>query len=405
MADIEGVVYPFEDTGDDLSLLPLAARRALDRAGLRLSLDAYQGLPRPTRDDLARAGAEDKVDAEDVERIVRRAAPPATRIKPVPDPDPLAPPEQLNHALGVRRAVAPAQWAKLRSLDRYALVHVMRRSIAHNDPGRLEAAAQVILKPKQVTEPRRDQPAYREPASFRDPPQRDRPLPPSERPAPLPAILDPRAFETPGLDFELPRARSELPRTDRPHAGPPPSDRPNRIDLDSPFDSRRPAPQQKEIVSRHLSPNGELHMVDVGGKAVTHRRATATGIVRMQPETASRLARHDTPKGEVLATARVAGVMAAKKASELIPLCHAIALTRVEILIDVEAQTGIVTISAVAEAHDRTGVEMEALTAVSVAALTIYDMLKGLDKEMSIDEIRLLTKSGGRTGDYVRRET
>ncbi len=385
----DDVVYPFEDVGDELSLLPLAARRALDRAGLRLSLDAYQGLSRSLRDELARAGAVEQVDPDEVERVVRKASPPATRIKPVPDPDPLTPPEQLNHALGTKRAVTPAQWAKLRALDRYALVHVMRRSIAHNDPARLEAAAHVILKPKPQA----------------------RVAPPSARPEPL-SLSDARASELPGLElggtrrgglesslpdiFDAPRPRAERPRT-----APPPAERPREVELDTPFDSRRPA---AAAVSRHLSPTGEVHMVDVGTKAVTHRRATATGIVRMHPDTAGRLARHETPKGEVLATARIAGIMAAKKTPELIPLCHGIALTRVEVLVDVEPKVGIVTISAVAEAHDRTGVEMEALTAVSVACLTVYDMLKGVDKEMTIGEIRLLSKSGGRTGDYVRRE-
>jgi cyclic pyranopterin phosphate synthase len=196
--------------------------------------------------------------------------------------------------------------------------------------------------------------------------------------------------------FDAPRPRAERPRT-----APPPAERQREVELDTPFDSRRPA---AAAVSRHLSPTGEVHMVDVGTKAVTHRRATATGIVKMHPDTAGRLARHETPKGEVLATARIAGIMAAKKTPELIPLCHGIALTRVEVLVDVEPKVGIVTISAVAEAHDRTGVEMEALTAVSVACLTVYDMLKGVDKEMTIGEIRLLSKSGGRTGDYVRRE-
>ena len=143
---LEGVVYPFEDIGDELSLLPLSARRALDRAGMRLSLEAYQALHRPSRVALALEGAKEVVEADDVQRAIRNAMPPPTRIKPVPDPDPLSPPEQLNHALGPRRAVSPAQWAKLRSLDRYALVHVMRRSIAHNDPARLDAAAELILK-------------------------------------------------------------------------------------------------------------------------------------------------------------------------------------------------------------------------------------------------------------------
>ena len=387
---------------------PLAARRALDRAGLRLSVDAYQALGRAVREDLARAGAEEKVDPEDVERVARTANPPATRIKPVPDPDPLSPPEQLNHALGPRRAVTPAQWAKLRALDRYALVHVMRRSIAHNDPGRLEAAADAILKHRQPVDPR-TQPPPRE-APLRDYQPRD--VPPRsrdrererdrDRDLDLPPVLDfgparPRSDAPPRQDPISSGGRSVDPRSLEPRTAPP-----HRIGLDAPFDrspsSRAPSP----AISNHLNDSGEVHMVDVGGKPVTHRRATATGVVTVTRETAARLARHDTPKGEVLATARIAGVMAAKRTSELIPLCHNIALTKVEVLIDVEVAAGIVNVSATAEAHDRTGVEMEALTAVSVACLTIYDMLKGIDRDMTISDVRLVSKSGGRSGDFSR---
>lgn len=143
-------------------------------------------------------------------------------------------------------------------------------------------------------------------------------------------------------------------------------------------------------------------MVDVGSKQITERRAAATGRVRMKPETAARIQRHETPKGEVLGTARLAAIMAAKKTHELIPLCHQIALTNVTVHLDVDASAGCVNVMAIADAADRTGVEMEALTAVSVACLTIYDMLKGVDRDMSIGDIVLLEKSGGRSGDYRR---
>src|SRR5688572_28756552 len=135
---LSGAVFPFEEVGESLSLLPLAARRALDVAGYRLSLEAYQSLSFADRKELARAGAQEQIEPGAIERIVRKGQPPATRIKPVSDPDPLMPPEQLNLAPGPRRGITPAQWTKLRAVERYALVHVLRRSIAHNDPGRLE---------------------------------------------------------------------------------------------------------------------------------------------------------------------------------------------------------------------------------------------------------------------------
>jgi cyclic pyranopterin phosphate synthase len=143
-------------------------------------------------------------------------------------------------------------------------------------------------------------------------------------------------------------------------------------------------------------------MVPVGDKPVTQRRATAAGTVRMRVETAQRLARNDTPKGDVLATARVAGILAAKRTPELIPLCHHVVVTSVEVHLDLQPRTGMLNVTAVVDAMDRTGVEMEALTAVSVTCLTIYDMLKGIDREMVVSDIRLVSKTGGKTGAYVR---
>ena len=152
----------------------------------------------------------------------------------------------------------------------------------------------------------------------------------------------------------------------------------------------------------HLNEAGEAHMVDVGEKTVTARRATAQARVHMQAETARRLVSGETPKGDVLAAARIAGIQASKLTPQLIPLCHAIALTKVTIAIRIEDAEAI--IDATAEARDRTGVEMEALVAASTAALTIYDMLKAVDRGMSFD-VRLLEKDGGRTGLWKASET
>ena len=147
----------------------------------------------------------------------------------------------------------------------------------------------------------------------------------------------------------------------------------------------------------HLDPQGHARMVDVGGKDVTSRRATARAVVTMTKETFDRLVRGDTPKGDVLAVASIAGIQAAKRTSELIPLCHAIALTKVEVAIALERGRAIV--DATAEARDRTGVEMEAMVAASTAALTLYDMLKAIDRGMSFD-VRLVEKTGGKTGTW-----
>ena len=141
----------------------------------------------------------------------------------------------------------------------------------------------------------------------------------------------------------------------------------------------------------HVDDSGEVRMVDVGGKPAVRRRARAAAVVRMRPETAARL--RELPKGDALATAQLAGIMAAKKTAELIPLCHPLPLTHVEVALTVGESE--VAIEASAETTAQTGVEMEALTAAAVAALTVYDMAKAVDKDMTIAEVRLLEKSKG----------
>jgi cyclic pyranopterin phosphate synthase len=152
----------------------------------------------------------------------------------------------------------------------------------------------------------------------------------------------------------------------------------------------------------HLDDEGRARMVDVGAKAVTERVAVAHGVVRMQKETLALLLTGNAPKGDVLAAARIAGIQAAKRTPELIPLCHSIRLTSVEVSFRPDEDGERVHLEARAKARDRTGVEMEALTAVAVAALTIYDMLKAKDRSMSIEMVQLASKSGGASGDFTR---
>ena len=151
----------------------------------------------------------------------------------------------------------------------------------------------------------------------------------------------------------------------------------------------------------HLDAEGHAHMVDVGGKAITARLARAEAFVRMEPDTMALLRSGAAPKGDVLATARIAGIQAAKRVFELIPLCHQVALTGVEVVLS-PADDSRLRIEATARCRDRTGVEMEALTAATVAALTVYDMLKAVDRGMSIEGARLLEKAGGRSGRWTR---
>ena len=152
----------------------------------------------------------------------------------------------------------------------------------------------------------------------------------------------------------------------------------------------------------HLNQNGEAHMVDVGDKASSARQAVAEGIIRMQPQTLQLILQGGNKKGDVLAVARVAGVMAAKKTAELIPLCHAIPITAIEIDLTPDESQSSVRCRATVRTQAQTGVEMEALTAVEIALLTIYDMCKATDRGMTLTDIGLISKTGGKSGDWHR---
>ena len=299
--------FAFEEPNSALTVLPLAARRALDVAGVRLSLEAWRGLTLDERHALIAAGAGVQVDIESVERLAGRARPAPERVPPVADPEQIA--AELSAAAGTRRAELEGAWPGLTALERYALVKLSRTK-------KTEAA---------------------------------------ERAA------------------RLERALSEL------------------------------LPRRSQNLS-HLTPEGEAHMVDVSRKPATARQAVARGFVAMKPETLAALEAGNTPKGDVLAVARIAGIQAAKRTPELIPLCHAVQLTGVEVDLAPSAEPAGVVITATARAFDRTGVEMEALVAVSAAALTLYDMLKAVDRGMRITNVELVSKSGGRSGDFRRED-
>jgi cyclic pyranopterin monophosphate synthase len=152
----------------------------------------------------------------------------------------------------------------------------------------------------------------------------------------------------------------------------------------------------------HLDEQGRPRMVDVGAKEVTRRRAVASGTIRMTSETAAAIEAGRTRKGNVLLIAELAGITGAKRTADLIPLCHPIPLSAVEIRLEVDPTLPGVTATASVEVADRTGVEMEALTAVTVALLTVYDMCKSMDRSMRIEDVKLLRKEGGRSGTWVR---
>ena len=154
----------------------------------------------------------------------------------------------------------------------------------------------------------------------------------------------------------------------------------------------------------HLAANGEARMVDVSGKAATFRTAVAGGMVVMQPETLTLCLSGQSKKGDVFATARIAGIMAAKRTHDLIPLCHALNLSKIQVDITPDETLPGLRIEATAKVLGETGVEMEALTAVSIACLTIYDMLKAADRGMRIEGVRLLEKSGGKSGDFIHAD-
>ena len=150
----------------------------------------------------------------------------------------------------------------------------------------------------------------------------------------------------------------------------------------------------------HFDASGQAHMVDVGAKAETHRVAVAAGSIRMQPETLAIILTGSAKKGDVLGIARLAGIMAAKRTSDLIPLCHPLALTRVTVDFESDEPSSTILCRAQVETYGKTGVEMEALTAVQVGLLTIYDMCKAVDRGMVMDNIRVVEKAGGKSGDW-----
>ncbi|MFO1218502.1 MAG: cyclic pyranopterin monophosphate synthase MoaC [Burkholderiaceae bacterium] len=159
---------------------------------------------------------------------------------------------------------------------------------------------------------------------------------------------------------------------------------------------KRPTPELT-----HFDAEGQAHMVDVGAKAATHRVATARGSIRMKPETLAIIAAGSAKKGDVIGIARVAAIQATKRTADLVPLCHPLPITHVAVDFELDAAAGAVHCSARVETHGRTGVEMEALTAVQVGLLTVYDMCKAADRGMVMGDIRLLEKSGGKSGHWV----
>jgi cyclic pyranopterin monophosphate synthase len=154
----------------------------------------------------------------------------------------------------------------------------------------------------------------------------------------------------------------------------------------------------------HLDESGSARMVDVGGKEESERRAVAEARLRMSPETARAVERGDSRKGDVLGTARLAGIQAAKKTGELIPLAHPIGLTFVDVQPSLDPDEGLLALTAEVRTVGRTGVEMEAMVAASVAALTVYDMVKGIERRVTLESTRLLEKSGGRSGTWRRED-
>jgi cyclic pyranopterin phosphate synthase len=181
------------------------------------------------------------------------------------------------------------------------------------------------------------------------------------------------------------------------HVGHPENERANRLAMEMSARNDQMPHRQGEKPT-HFNSSGQVHMVDVSEKQITQRMAVAKGAVKMNPSTLELIECGDTAKGDVLAVAQIAGIMAAKKTSELIPLCHPLRLANVAVEFQLDREQGVVEITATVKAAERTGLEMEALTATAVSALTIYDMCKAVDRGMRIEGIRLVKKTGGKSG-------
>jgi len=291
-------LYAFEEIDERLKLMPLAARRALDAAGLKVSLATWQRLEDGVRREIAELGSGAQVDVTGVRAALGAELATSEPCEEFPEPSAERVPEVVRRAFEDDPRLDDATWGKLEPIDRYALAKVVSRGKA-----------------------------------------------------------------------------------------------------------KRMLAAHREIVGHgmtHLDERGRVRMVDVAPKAPSLRSATAESTVSMNPAAYRALSTNSAPKGEVLATARVAGIMAAKRTSELIPLCHPLSLTRSEVELTLRPETRTVHVLVTVEAMDRTGVEMEAMTAASVAALTVYDMLKSLDRAMTLGPCQLVSKSGGKSGDYRR---
>jgi molybdenum cofactor biosynthesis protein MoaC len=294
------VLYRFDEVDERLELLPIAARRALDHAGCRVSREGWGSLPVQLRKQIVALGASRGVDVDLVLEAAALATPLPDEVEPNGDPDADRVPESVRAAFGSDLPLSDPVWSSLSPLDRYALWKVASR-------GRIE---------------------------------------------------------------RIRAAYSEI--------------------------------VGETAVSTHLGSGGGARMVDVGQKPETERRAVSRGEVTMSAVAFDKLKFAEVAKGDVLATARIAGIMAAKRTSELIPLCHSVALSKVTVELELDDAQRAVIITGTAEATDRTGVEMESLVAVSIAALTVYDMMKSLDRGIVVGPIRLLEKSGGRSSNFSR---
>ncbi len=293
-------LFALDEATPDLKLLPLAARRALDVAGFKLSLEGWQSLDLESRRAISTAGSEDTVDVAIVGEVVRLAKPHAKVQEPLTEPDPNRVPESVTLALGKERPLPEASWAALTPVERYALCKVAARG--RNE--RIELAYLEIVG--------------------------------------------------------------------------------------------------NSALSSHIEAAGGVRMVNVGRKPVSLRKASVRSKVSMNAEAFDNLRGHQVPKGDVLGTARLAGIMAAKKTAEWIPLCHPLSLTRISVDLELDSESSAVMVTAHVEAFDRTGVEMEAMVAASAAALTVYDMLKSFDRGMTVGPTELVHKSGGRSGVFQK---
>jgi cyclic pyranopterin phosphate synthase len=293
-------LYRFDGIDSSLKLVPLAARRALDALGAKLSLEGFQSLTIEAKEALTEAGSLAVVDLQKARAALTGASPPPEPLTPEGDLSDRSPPDSVRARLGAARPLSDKMWQSISPLDRYALSKVTGR---HNEE-RIQGAYDEIVG--------------------------------------------------------------------------------------------------QSAVSTHVRPAGGVHMVSISEKTVSRRRAKAECWVKMSPDAFERLMRAEAPKGDVLGTARLAGLMAAKRTADLIPLCHPLALEHAEIDFEEYPEEKRLRILCSVTVEARTGVEMEAMVGANLAALTVYDMLKSIDRKMELGPTRLLEKSGGRSGTFTQ---